>query len=67
MESVPRWKTVLLSIFEWVLCKLGAHTWQSSLDDYLEEFGALGLSDNKVCSKSKCSVCGKQYKKDKKC
>ena len=65
MTPETRLEKILRLIFERKLwCLFGWHTWQASLKDYLEEFGALGL-DNRICSKSVCGTCGKQYKETK--
>ena len=44
-----------------LFCKIGLHSYQSSLEDNIEEFGHIPL-DNRICSKSICSHCGKKYK-----
>ena len=47
-----------------LMCLIGWHEWEASLDDYLKEFGFLGL-DDRIASCSKCIHCGAKYKENK--
>ena len=49
-----------------IFCFFGWHRWESSMEDYIEEFGKLTLRDNRICSKAECGVCGKKYLKKEK-
>lgn len=44
-----------------LLCFIGIHKWEASLEDYINEFGSVPLN-GKVVSTSICSCCGKAYK-----
>ena len=44
-----------------IFCLFGWHKWTAHIQDYIDEFGFVPL-DNRACSKSKCSVCGKLYR-----
>lgn len=66
MTPETRFEKFIRLVFERkIWCLFGWHNWQASLDDYLEEFGVLGLNNNKICSKSICGTCGKRYRDNK--
>jgi hypothetical protein len=44
-----------------ILCFFGWHKWVASLQDYIDEFGAVP-ENGRISSKAKCSRCNKNYK-----